>query len=99
MVQKAVTKPHGYFLETERLPMTTSTRIVLSSDHAAIALRQVIKAHVTARGWVAVDVGPVTAESTHYPAHGEAAARRVASRKIGVRDKFANLAPLHPRLD
>ena len=60
--------------------MTTSnTRIVLSSDHAAIALRQAIAAHVVARGWVAVDIGPVTPESTHYPAHGEAAARRVAS--------------------
>jgi len=56
-----------------------SKRIVLSSDHAAIALRQAIVAHITARGWVAVDIGPTTAESTHYPAHGEAAARRVES--------------------
>jgi ribose 5-phosphate isomerase B len=59
--------------------MATSNRIVLSSDHAAIVLRQAIAAHVVVRGWVAVDIGPVTAESTHYPAHGEAAARRVAS--------------------
>ena len=59
--------------------MIPSNRIVLSSDHAAIALRQAIAAHVGARGWVAVDIGPVTPESTHYPAHGEAAARRVAS--------------------
>jgi ribose 5-phosphate isomerase B len=59
--------------------MTTATRMVLSSDHAAIALRQAVAAHVVARGWVAVDIGPTTAESTHYPAHGEAAARRVAS--------------------
>ena len=59
--------------------MTTSNRVVLSSDHAAIALRQAIAVHVTARGWVAVDIGPATEESTHYPAHGEAAARRVAS--------------------
>jgi ribose 5-phosphate isomerase B len=59
--------------------MTTANRIVLSSDHAAIALRQAIAAHVTARGWVAVDIGPTSPESTHYPAHGEAAARRVAS--------------------
>ncbi len=26
-----------------------------------------------------VDIGPTSPESTHYPAHGEAAARRVAS--------------------
>jgi len=59
--------------------MTINTRIVLSSDHAAIALRQAIAAHIVARGWVAVDIGPTTAESTHYPEHGEAAARQVAS--------------------
>ena len=59
--------------------MTTNNRIVLSSDHAAIALRQAIAAHVEAKGWVAVDIGPTTPESTPYPKHGEAAARLVAS--------------------
>ncbi len=59
--------------------MTANKRIVLSSDHTAIALRQSIAAHVAARGWEAVDIGPVTLESTPYPAQGEAAARRVAS--------------------
>lgn len=59
--------------------MTANNRIVLSSDHSAIALRQVIAAHVEALGWVAVDIGPTTPESTPYPQHGEAAARRVAS--------------------
>ena len=59
--------------------MTAKTRIVLSSDHAAIALRQTIAAHITALGWDVVDVGPTSPESTHYPKHGEAAARLVAS--------------------
>jgi len=59
--------------------MTAAKRIVLSSDHAAIALRQAIAAHIAAAGWEVVDIGPVTPESTHYPKHGEAAARRVAS--------------------
>ena len=59
--------------------MTTAKRIVLSSDHAAIALRQTIAAHVAAQGWEVVDIGPTLPESTHYPSHGEAAARRVAS--------------------
>ena len=59
--------------------MTASNRIVLSSDHTAIQLRQVIAAHIAAHGWVAVDIGPTTPESTHYPKHGEAAARLVAS--------------------
>ena len=59
--------------------MTANKRIVLSSDHAAIALRQVITAHIAAKGFVAVDIGPTTPESTPYPKHGEAAARLVAS--------------------
>ncbi|WP_395540121.1 ribose 5-phosphate isomerase B [Neotabrizicola sp. sgz301269] len=60
--------------------MTMNTkRIVLSSDHAAIDLRQAIAAHVAAKGFEIVDIGPVTTESTDYPKHGEAAARRVAS--------------------
>lgn len=54
-------------------------RIALSSDHAAIALRQTIAAHLVARGFQAVDIGPTTPESTHYPLHGQAAARLVAS--------------------
>jgi ribose 5-phosphate isomerase B len=59
--------------------MTASNRIVLSSDHAAIALRQAIAVHVAALGWEVVDIGPTTLESTHYPEHGAAAARLVAS--------------------
>lgn len=59
--------------------MTDSKRIVLSSDHGAIELRQAIAAHVTSKGWVAVDIGPTTPESTNYPEHGAAAARLVAS--------------------
>jgi ribose 5-phosphate isomerase B len=59
--------------------MTASNRIVLSSDHAAIPLRQAIAAHIAERGWEVVDIGPTTPESTPYPKHGEAAARMVAS--------------------
>ncbi|MGB3313234.1 MAG: ribose 5-phosphate isomerase B [Albidovulum sp.] len=59
--------------------MTASKRIVLSSDHAAIPLRQTIATHIAAQGWEVVDIGPATPESTHYPRHGQEAARRVAS--------------------
>lgn len=59
--------------------MTASNRIVLSSDHTAIQLRQAIADHVAAQGWEVVDIGPTSSESTHYPIHGEAAARKVAS--------------------
>ena len=59
--------------------MTTSKRIVLSSDHAAIPLRQAVADHIAQQGWEVVDIGPTTPESTHYPIHGAAAAERVAS--------------------
>ncbi|KQW66444.1 ribose 5-phosphate isomerase [Phenylobacterium sp. Root77] len=59
--------------------MTANNRIVLSSDHSAIQLRQAIAAHIATLGWEAVDIGPATAESTPYPQHGEAAARLVVS--------------------
>jgi len=59
--------------------MTLNKRIVLSSDHAAIDMRQAIAAHVAALGWEVVDIGPTTPESTHYPKHGQAAAQHVAS--------------------
>ena len=59
--------------------MTASNRIVLSSDHAAIPLRQAIAAHIAANGWAVLDIGPTTPESTHYPERGAAAARLVAS--------------------
>ena len=59
--------------------MTAQNRIVLSSDHAAIALRQSVAEHIAAKGWEVVDIGPTTPESTHYPKHGQAAAQHVAS--------------------
>jgi len=59
--------------------MIANKRIVLSSDHAAIDLRQAVAAHISVQGWEVVDIGPMTPESTHYPKHGEAAARVVAS--------------------
>jgi len=64
--------------------MTDSKRIVLSSDHAAIDLRQAVARHIAEQGWEVVDIGPTTPESTHYPEHGEAAARRVASGDCGL---------------
>lgn len=59
--------------------MTQNNRIVLSSDHADIPLRQTIATHIAALGWDVVDIGPMTSESTDYPKHGQAAARLVAS--------------------
>ncbi|OWU69038.1 ribose 5-phosphate isomerase B [Marinibacterium profundimaris] len=56
-----------------------SIRIALSSDHAAIELRQAIARHLADQGFDVVDIGPTEPESTDYPKHGEAAARLVTS--------------------
>ena len=55
------------------------TRIVISSDHADIELRKNIAAHIASKGFEVEDIGPMTSESTHYPKHGEEAARKIAS--------------------
>lgn len=52
-------------------------RIVLSSDHAAIPLRQTIASHLAQRGFDAHDIGPQTTQSTDYPMHGQAAAQHI----------------------
>ena len=59
--------------------MTANNRIVVSSDHADIELRQTIAKHIADLGWEVDDIGPMTSESTDYPKHGQAAAQRVAS--------------------
>ncbi|MEN8896922.1 MAG: ribose 5-phosphate isomerase B [Yoonia sp.] len=54
-------------------------RIAISSDHADIPMRQAIAAHIAAKGFEVVDIGPATNESTDYPKYGQAAAQLVAS--------------------
>lgn len=56
-----------------------SLRVVLSSDHAAIELRKAVAKHVADKGYTVQDIGPTSPESTHYPKHGEAAARTIAA--------------------
>lgn len=56
-----------------------SLRVVLSSDHAAIELRKAVAKHVADKGYTVQDIGPMSPESTHYPKHGEAAARTIAA--------------------
>lgn len=57
----------------------SAPRVVLSSDHAAIDLRRAIADHLAGRGFTVEDIGPATPESTHYPEHGAAAARKVVA--------------------
>ena len=62
----------------------SATRIVLSSDHAALDMRAAIAAHLTAKGFAVEDIGPTTTASTHYPEHGAAAANHVMAGKADL---------------
>jgi ribose 5-phosphate isomerase B len=53
-------------------------RIAIASDHAGFALKEHVKAQLTAAGHDVVDVGPETDESTDYPRYARPAAQLVA---------------------
>ena len=57
----------------------TMTRIVLSSDHAAIDLRQAVAKHVQAKGYEVHDIGPTTPESERWTAGAAVAAAASAA--------------------
>ena len=56
-------------------------RICMGSDHAGLALKQVVKAHLEELGHEVNDVGTYTPESCDYPLYGAACAREVVSGK------------------
>ncbi|MCW3010381.1 MAG: rpiB [Solirubrobacterales bacterium] len=53
-------------------------RIALGSDHAGFALKEHVKATLTAGGHHVTDVGPESPESVDYPGYAHAAAALVA---------------------
>ena len=42
-------------------------KIAIACDHGALALKEAVKAHLTARGMECVDFGTFTADSCDYP--------------------------------
>jgi glycine hydroxymethyltransferase len=57
-------------------PRTLS--LVLGADHAGFPLKEVLKQHLTQRGFSVTDLGTHSAESTDYPDYAQQVARRVA---------------------
>ena len=53
--------------------------IAIASDHGAYALKEHIKAYLTAKGIICKDFGTSSTESCDYPVFGRAAAEAVAS--------------------
>ena len=53
-------------------------KISLGSDHGGFALKEAIKAHLTAKGYEILDCGTYSTESCDYPEFGRAAAEAVS---------------------
>ena len=53
--------------------------IAIASDHGAYALKEHIKAYLTAKGIICKDFGTSSTESCDYPVFGRAAAEAVAN--------------------
>jgi ribose 5-phosphate isomerase B len=54
-------------------------RIRIGSDHAGFELKELVKAHLLARGHDVVDAGPSSEESVDYPVYAERVAKAVAA--------------------
>ena len=52
-------------------------KIAIACDHGALALKEAVKAHLTARGLVWVDFGTFPADSCDYPYFARPAAEAV----------------------
>ncbi|MGO3796240.1 MAG: ribose 5-phosphate isomerase B [Pauljensenia sp.] len=53
-------------------------KIIMASDHAGLALKQELAAHLRQQGLDVEDIGTHTPDSVDYPVFGERAARAVA---------------------
>jgi len=55
--------------------------IAMGNDHAAVEMKNDIKAYVESKGYEVIDFGTSTGESCDYPVYGEKVGRAVASGK------------------
>lgn len=54
-------------------------RVVLGSDHGGFELKELIKAHLTKKGYSVTDIGADSMDSVDYPDFGERAGKMVAA--------------------
>ena len=54
-------------------------KLVIANDHAAVALKNEIKAYLEEQGYEVVNLGTDTNESCHYPVYGYRAAKMVSA--------------------
>ena len=57
-------------------------KLVIGNDHAAVELKNEIKAHLEENGYEVINVGTDSHESCNYPVYGYRAARMVADGEV-----------------
>lgn len=62
-------------------------KIAIACDHGALALKEAVKAHLTARDMECVDFGTFTKDSCDYPDFARPAAEAVASGRMRARHR------------
>lgn len=60
------------------MPAQPLPTVALASDHAAVELKALLVAHLTAAGHPVIDLGPATADRVDYPDYGYALAQAIA---------------------
>ncbi len=55
--------------------------LAIANDHAGIALKHALLAHITACGFTPLDLGTNSTDSVDYPDYGDAVARAVLEKK------------------
>ena len=58
--------------------------IAVASDHGGFALKEMIKAHLTERGYEVLDLGTHSEASVDYPVYGKACGEAVAGGKADL---------------
>ena len=62
-----------------------SRTVIIGSDHAGFSLKEVVKAHLEAKGYTVADMGPEKAESCDYPLFAEKVCEKVlAENALGI---------------
>ena len=57
-------------------------KLVIGNDHAAVELKNEIKAYLEEKGYEVINIGTDTHDSCNYPEYGEKAGRMVAAGEV-----------------
>ena len=70
-------------------------RIVIASDHAAVALKAALVAHLREAGHEVNDLGPDGIDPVDYPDYGYQIAEEIAAGRGGMRRRLVRLRHRH----